>query len=89
MLPDHLQKKRQRIQKFEETGDSKYIYQKKLGKACFQHDIAYGAYKDLLRRTVSDKVLFSEAFAIASNLKYDGCQCKLASIIYKNFWQNI
>lgn len=58
---------------------------KKLGKACFRHDMAYGAYKDLLRRTVSDKVLFSKAFAIASNLKYDGYQCRLASIIYKIF----
>ena len=34
-------------QKFKETGDSWYIYQKELDKARFQHDMAYGNYKDL------------------------------------------
>ena len=29
----HLQKKK--------TGDSRYIYQNELDKACFQHDMAY------------------------------------------------
>ena len=28
-------KKKERIKKFKETGDSKYIYQNELGKACF------------------------------------------------------
>ena len=28
------------IQKFKETGDSLYIYQNELDKACFQHDMA-------------------------------------------------
>ena len=32
------------------TGDSRYIYQKKLDKACFQHDMAHGDFKDLPRR---------------------------------------
>ena len=35
-------KKKERIQKFKETGDANYIYKNKLDKACFQHDIAYG-----------------------------------------------
>ena len=35
-----------RIQIFEETGDSLYLYQNKLDKACFQHDVAYGDFKD-------------------------------------------
>ena len=35
---------KQRIQKFKETGDSRYIYQNKLDKACFQHDMAYGDF---------------------------------------------
>ena len=34
-------KKKDRIQKFKETGDSRYIYRNKLDKACFQHDMAY------------------------------------------------
>ena len=38
-------KKKERIQKFKETGDANYIYKNKLDKACFQHDIAYGFYR--------------------------------------------
>ena len=34
--------KKKRIQKFRDAGDSRYIYQNKLDKACFQHNIAYG-----------------------------------------------
>ena len=32
-------KNKDRIQKFKETVDSRYIYQNELGKACFQHDM--------------------------------------------------
>ena len=35
-------KNKGRIRKFKETGDSRYIYQTELGKACFQHDMVYG-----------------------------------------------
>ena len=28
------------IQKFQETGDTSYIYKNELDKACFQHDMA-------------------------------------------------
>ena len=42
---DHFQKNKDRIQKFKETGDLQYIYQNKLDKACFQHDIAFGDFK--------------------------------------------
>ena len=48
-------KNKERIQTLKETGDSRYIYQNKLGKACFQHDMAYGYFKDLNRRTAADK----------------------------------
>ena len=91
MLIDHLQKKnKKRIQKFKETGNSQYIYEKKLDKACLQHDTAYGYFKDLIRRTVSDKILRNEAFNIAKNPKYDRYPHELASVIYKcfiNFWK--
>ena len=50
-------KNKKRIQKFKNTGDTKYIYRNELDKACFQHDMAYGDFKDLPRRTVADKVL--------------------------------
>ena len=65
-------KNKERIQKFKETGDTKYIYRNELDKACFQHDMAYGDFKDLARRTAFDKVLRDKAFKIAKNPKYDG-----------------
>ena len=48
-------KNKERIQKFKETGDTSYIYKNRLDNACFQHDMAYGDFKDLARRIVSDK----------------------------------
>ena len=65
---------KQRIQKFMQTGDTNYIYKNELDKACFQHDMAYGDFKDLKSRTQSDKVLTDKALKIASNPKYDGYQ---------------
>ena len=64
-------KNKERIQKFKETGDTNYIYKNELDKACFQHDMAYGDFKDLARRTASDKVLRDKAFNIAKNPKCD------------------
>ena len=81
----HLQKNKERIQKFKETGDSQYIYQNKLDKTCFQHDMTYRYFTDLTRRTASDKILRDKAFNIAKNLKYDGYQRGLASMIYNFF----
>ena len=43
------------IQKLKETGDTSYIYKNELGKACFQHNMAYGDFEDWKRRTASDK----------------------------------
>ena len=54
-------------------------------KACFQHDMAYGDFKDLARRTASDKVLRDAAFNIAENPKYNGYQRRLASMVYNFF----
>ena len=78
-------KNKERIQKFKETGDSRGIYQNELDQACFQHDMAYGDFKDLARRTGSDKILRGKAFNIAKNQKYDGYQCGHASNVYKFF----
>ena len=50
-------KNKERIQKFKETGDTSYIYKNELDKACFQHDMAYGDFKDLKRKTALDKIL--------------------------------
>ena len=50
-------KNKVRIQKFKTTGDTSNIYKNELDKACFQLDMAYRDFKDLKRRTASDKVL--------------------------------
>ena len=81
----YLQKTKKEFQKFKETGDSRYIYQNELDKACFQHDMAYGYFKDLSRRTASDKILFDKSFNIAKNSKFDGYQRDLDSMVYKFF----
>ena len=78
-------KHKQRIQKFKETGDTNYIYKNELDKACFVHDAAYSDSKDLIKRTVADKILKNKAFDIAKDPKYDGYQRGLAAMVYKFF----
>ena len=76
---------KERIQKIKETGDSRYVYQNELHKACFQHDTTYEDFKNLPRRTASYKILRDKAFNIAKNPNYDGYQRGLASMVYKSF----
>ena len=76
---------KERIQKFKETGGANYIYKNELDKVCFQHQMAYGGFKNLKRRTFSDKVVRDKAFNIAKNPKYDIYQRGLASMVYKLF----
>ena len=78
-------KHKQRIQKIKETGDTNYIYKNELDKACFAHEAAYSDSKDLTKRTVTDKLLKDKAFDIAQDLKYDGYQRGLDSMVYKFF----
>ena len=75
-------KNKERIKKFKETGDSRYIYKIELDKACFKPNMVYGYFKDLSRRTAFDKVLHNKAFNIAKNPKYDGYRRDLASMVY-------
>ena len=49
-------KTKERIKKFKETGEASYIYKNELDKPCLQHDMAYGDFKDLAKRTAADKV---------------------------------
>ena len=74
-------KNKERIEKFMQTEDTNFIYKNELDKACFQHDIAYGKTKDLVKRTQLDKVLKDKAFSIASDPNYDGYQRGLASMV--------
>ena len=47
--------------------------------------MAYGDFKDLISRAVSEKILRDKAFNIAKNPKYDGYLMGLASMAYKVF----
>ena len=78
---------KERIKRFKQTGDTRYIYRIELDKACFQHDSAYADHKDLINRTKSDNVLRDKADDIASNPEYDGYQRGLASMVYNFFYK--
>ena len=53
MLVVHLQK----IKKELRIDNTDFIYKNELDEACFQHDMAYGKSKELVKRTQSAKVL--------------------------------
>ena len=78
-------KNKKRIEKFMQTGNTDFVFKNELDKACFQHDMAHGKSKDVVKRTQSDKVLKYKVFKIASNPKYDGYQRGLASMVYNFF----
>ena len=83
-------KNKERIQNYKEMGDSRYIYQKEIDKACFQHDMACGDSKDLTRRTAADKALCDKAFSSAKiqnmmDINVDLLQWSTNSLT-KNFW---
>ena len=83
------QKKEQKeIEKFIQTRNTDFIYRKKLDKACFQHDIAYGKSKDLTKKAQSDKFLRDKAFKVASDPKHDAYQNRFVSMVYKFFDKN-
>ena len=52
-------KSKERIEKFMQTGNKDFLYKNELDKPCFQHDMAYGKSKHLVKRTQSeqDKVI--------------------------------
>ena len=47
--------------------------------------MAWRDFKDLPGRTASDKVLRDKVFNIAKNLKYNGYQREIASVVYSLF----
>ena len=61
---DPFTKNKKRIKKFMQTGNTDFICKNELDKACFRHDMAYGNFKDLARRTASDKVLKDKALKL-------------------------
>ena len=47
-------KNQERIEKFMQTGITDFSYKDDFDKACFQHDMAYGKYNNLNKRTQQD-----------------------------------
>ena len=47
--------------------------------------MAYGDFKDLSRRTVSDKILHDKAFNIVKNKEYDEYHCRPSSVVCNFF----
>ena len=43
-------KNKERIEKFRRTGNTDFIYKNEFDKACFQHDMACGKSKYLVKR---------------------------------------
>ena len=82
-------KHRERIQKFRKAGNLKHLYRNELDKVCFAHDAVYSDSKDLAKRPVLEKILKDRAYEIARNLKHDGYQRALASIVHKIFDKKI
>ena len=76
---------KERNEKFVQTGNTNYIYKNYCEKVCFKHDMTYGKFKDLGKRTQSDKVLRSNSLEIASNPNCGGYQRGLALMVYKFF----
>ena len=71
MLVNHL-KNQEPTKQIKETGDSRYIYQNELDKVGFEHDMAYGDFKDLTRRTDSYKRLRGKACWISTWTCFNG-----------------
>ena len=70
------------VNKFFLAGD-KFMHE--LHRACFQHDMGYEDFKDLAKRTDSDKVLRDKTLNISKIPKYGGYQRRLASMVYNFF----
>ena len=85
MVSGPFTKNKERIKKFKETGESRYIYQTELDRDCFQHDMAYGDFKDSNKRTTAEKLLHNKVYNIAKNPKSDGYQRGLDSMVYQFF----
>ena len=62
MLEDFLLNIVKEFKKFKETGNLKDLYRNELDKACFAHDAAYSDSKNLVKRTISHKVLKTDRF---------------------------
>ena len=84
MLVDHLLKIKKELKKFKKQKIQTIFTKMNLVRLVF-NIIWLMAFKDLAKRTVSDKFSRDKAFNIAKNPKYDGYKRRLASMVYKFF----
>ena len=83
MSVDHLLKAKKEFKNLKKQDKS--IYRSELGKARFQHDMVYGDFKYLARKTFSGKVSRDKAFNIAKCPKNDEYQGGITFMVYKFF----
>ena len=74
MLLDHLPKTKKEFKNLKKRKIQNIFTENNYIKLFFQHDMTYGDFKDLAKRTASDKVLRDTVFNIAKNTKYNGYQ---------------
>ena len=84
-------RKKERIQKFLQIVDTRCIciFMNDLDKTYLHHDMDYIRYKDLVKKTESNKVLRVKTFKIAIDAKYDSSGRGLVSIVYKFLIRNL
>ena len=56
MLVGHLLKRKKEFKSLKKQ-EIQAIFTNELDKACFQHDMAYGDFEDIMRKTAAGKVL--------------------------------
>ena len=66
-----------------------HIDRNDLDKDCFRHDMAYGKYKKLAKRTDPEKVSRDKSFKILGNPKMECYKRGLASLFYKFYDKKI
>ena len=81
---DHLLKTKKEYKSLKKNRGFKIC----LSKRNVGHDMAYGYFEDLSRRTNSNKVLCNKAYDIAKNTKYGGYQHGLALMNHYFFDNN-
>ena len=74
---------KERIQKFKETGDLKYIYRNELDKNFFQHELIEILNIQLEEQSlINHLILCDKAFIIARKSQYDEYKLGVASVVY-------
>ena len=84
-----INKKQNKKSKIQRNCRLEICLSKRATQSLFQHDMNYGAYKNLPRKNAYHKVLHIKPVEIASNLQYDGYQRWLASIVYNFSTKNL